>query len=103
MGFPCDGRKWQHQQGWKELESMWVRVWGACVLTRVCGSTRGARGCCIWRWEFLWCHPQCHLCPWSHRPCLPRHSPWLSLPRGALGTAGRAVLGRGYREPLNRS
>lgn len=60
MGFPCDGRKRQHQQGWKELESqggVGVRAWGACVLTRVCGSIRGARSCCVSRWEFLGCHP----------------------------------------------
>lgn len=25
--------------------------------------------------------PRCHPCLWSHRPRLPCHGPWLSLPR----------------------
>ena len=59
-GFPCDGRKRQHQQGWKELESQGrvrVRARGACVLTRVCGSVRGSKDCCLCRWEFPGHHP----------------------------------------------
>ncbi|XP_055662307.1 paralemmin-1 isoform X2 [Falco peregrinus] len=59
-GFPCDGRKRQHQQGWKELESQGrarVCARGACVLTRVCGSVCGSRGCCFCGWEFPGHHP----------------------------------------------
>lgn len=94
-GFPCDGRKRQHQQGWKELESQGrarVRARGACVLTRVCGSVRGSRDCCLRRWEFPRHHPQ-----------VPPASPVLSTsspaPRPVALPATRCVRKRLEEQP----
>lgn len=45
MGFPCDGRKQRHQQGWKELESPGrehgVCMGCVCAHMWVCSSIQG--------------------------------------------------------------
>lgn len=92
-GFPCDGRKRQHQQGWKELERQGrarVRARDACVLTRVC--VHGHGGCCLGRWEFPGPHPPVppmSLVPSTSSP-VPRP---VALPATHAEAAGGAALG----------